>query len=259
MLQIADRWFDRRSAGDGITHIWEPHVKPLLRCNIWHVAGRDRHLMIDTGLGVVSLMEAARDILEKPVTAFATHTHSDHTGGIFEFEDRIVHSEEARSMAEARDLFPLRASLLGEEGLAALAEAGYGVDPGDDYFIDAILYAGYDPDAYDLKPAPATQIVEEGDVISLGDRSFEVLHLPGHSPGSAGLWEKETGILFSGDAIYDGPLLDNIPGAEIDRYIATMERLVELPVRVVHGGHDPSFGRERLQEIARTYLAKWRA
>ena len=44
----------------------------------------------------------------------------------------------------------------------------------------------------------------------LGDRHFEVLHLPGHSPGSIGLWERRTGILFSGDALYDGPLLDEL-------------------------------------------------
>ena len=66
---------------------------------------------------------------------------------------------------------------------------------------------------------------------------FEVLHLPGHSPGSIGLWEARTGTLFSGDAIYDGPLLDAIPGADEDAYRITMERLRSLPVTVVHGGH----------------------
>ena len=38
-----------------------------------------------------------------------------------------------------------------------------------------------------------------------------------------------------------------------------MERLRELPVSVVHGGHDPSFGRDRLIEICDQYLAKWAA
>src|SRR5436309_1538339 len=48
-LQIADRWFERRRIDDDITLLWEPHVVPLLRCNIWHVRGRDRDLLIDTG------------------------------------------------------------------------------------------------------------------------------------------------------------------------------------------------------------------
>jgi glyoxylase-like metal-dependent hydrolase (beta-lactamase superfamily II) len=52
-------------------------------------------------------------------------------------------------------------------------------------------------------------------VIDLCDRVFEVLHLPGHSPGSIGLWERQTGTLFSGDAIYDGPLLDELRDSNI--------------------------------------------
>ena len=70
-------------------------------------------------------------------------------------------------------------------------------------------------------PAPATRLLGDGDVIDLGDRAFEVLHLPGHSPGSIGLWEAATGILFSGDAVYDGPLLDELDGCDIAAYVAT--------------------------------------
>ena len=83
-----------------------------------------------------------------------------------------------------------------------------------------------------------------------------MLHLPGHSPGSIGLWEAKTGTLFSGDAIYDGPLLDEIDGADIPTYVRTMKRLRALPVEVVHAGHDPSFGRARLIELCDAYLAK---
>jgi len=37
-----------------------------------------------------------------------------------------------------------------------------------------------------------------------------------------------------------------------------MERLQALPVEVVHGGHDPSLGRERLLELTDAYLARRR-
>jgi glyoxylase-like metal-dependent hydrolase (beta-lactamase superfamily II) len=65
-----------------------------------------------------------------------------------------------------------------------------------------------------------------------------------------------TGTLFSGDAIYDGPLLDDLPDSDVAAYLSTMRRLRELPVRVVHGGHDPSFGRDRMIEIADAYIAQ---
>ncbi len=71
----------------------------------------------------------------------------------------------------------------------------------------------------EIAPAPPTRLLDDGDVVDCGDRSFEVLHLPGHSPGSIGLWEAASGILFSGDAVYDGPLLDELDGSDIDDYV----------------------------------------
>ena len=81
------------------------------------------------------------------------------------------------------------------------------------------------------------------------------MHLPGHSPGSIGLWEPATGLLFSGDALYDGPLLDQLDGSDTEAYVRTMQRLRQLPVTVVHAGHEASFGRERLVALCDAYLA----
>jgi glyoxylase-like metal-dependent hydrolase (beta-lactamase superfamily II) len=249
---IADKWFEFQRVDDDITLIWEPNVVPLIRCNIWHLRGRDRDLLIDTGLGMASLKAAARHLFEKKLTAIATHAHYDHVGGFHEFEDRVIHGAEARKVAAGN-----AASLYGAGKEDALLEsiraAGYDVPP---ELFTAVPSEGYDPRSYAVLPAPPTRVVGEGDVIDIGDRQFEVLHLPGHSPGSIGLWEAETGTLFSGDAIYDGPLLDELPGSDIPTYVATMKRLRQLPVSVVHAGHDPSFGRARLGELCDAYLAK---
>jgi glyoxylase-like metal-dependent hydrolase (beta-lactamase superfamily II) len=253
MLPIADRWFETRRISDDITLLWEPHVTPLMRCNIWHVRGRDRDLMIDTGMGIASLREAALHLLDKKVTAVATHTHTDHIGGHHEFEHTLVHELEADELRSPRDKGTLLASVMGPEEIRKLAIAGYPIE-GD--LIMATPSADYDMAAYGTKDSVVTEIVVEGDVVDIGRRHFEVLHLPGHSPGSIGLWEKATGTLFSGDAIYDGPLLDEIDGAHIPTYIRTMKRLRELPVHVVHAGHDPSFGRARLIDLCDAYLAK---
>jgi len=121
-------------------------------------------------------------------------------------------------------------------------------------FITALPHADFDLRTFTCPPARPTGLVEEGDVIDLGNRVLEVLHLPGHSPGSIGLWESATGILFSGDAIYDDPLLDELPGSEIASYLNTMRRLEKLQARVVHAGHDPSFDGLRLRQLARAYL-----
>ena len=97
-LRVADRWFERKHVDGGITWLWEPHVDPLLRCNIWHVPGRDSDLLVDTGLGVAGLAEEIADLVDKPLISVATHYHYDHVGGFHEFATRVMHALEAPLM-----------------------------------------------------------------------------------------------------------------------------------------------------------------
>ena len=70
----AENWYRTAGAGDGITHIWEPHIKEFYRCNIWHVRGRGRDMLVDSGMGVVSLREQVTALAERPLTAVARST-----------------------------------------------------------------------------------------------------------------------------------------------------------------------------------------
>ncbi|MBT5138376.1 MAG: MBL fold metallo-hydrolase [Acidimicrobiaceae bacterium] len=222
-----------------------------MRCNIWHVRGLNRDLIVDTGMGVASLATELADIVDKPVLAVATHGHDDHIGSHHEFDSVLVHPAEAAQLENPPLTSLDMVQAWGIEEVEGLARAGYEVT--DSLFVRA-LPIGVELETFAQKPARVTRLIDEGHIIDLGDRQFEVLHLPGHSPGSIGLWEAATGTLFSGDAVYDGPLLDELHHSNVADYCTTMQRLLELPVNVVHGGHDPSFGRERLQQIARAYL-----
>lgn len=249
-LKIAKRWFQRTKINNDITLIFEPHVHPFLRCNIWHVRGRDKDLLVDTGIGVSSLRDEIQDLIDKPLAALATHIHYDHVGSLHEFDERIVHIAESEQMGNYREFGSLTTGGLPPDYLQLFEE----VMPVGKYFIDAIPEEAYDPDIYSIVSTTATVVVEEGSVIDLGNKVFEVLHLPGHSPGSIGLWDKSSATLFSGDAVYDGGLLDELPESNISDYVETMKRLRQLPVEIVHGGHEPSFGRARLHEIIDDYL-----
>ena len=252
-MKIAGRWFEIAGIGEGITWITEPHAERMVRCNIWHVRGRERDLLIDSGLGVVSLADGAKQVFDKDLVAVATHAHYDHIGGFHEFAERLMHPLEAKIMAESVAFATLDTDAFPPDIVAVLREAGYAC-PG--LLIEALPHADYAAEDYRIEATEATRNVVEGDVVDIGDRHFEVLHLPGHSPGSIGLWEAASGILFSGDAIYDGPLIDGLPESSVAEYVATMKRLRELPVRIVHGGHEASFGRARLIEIADAYLRR---
>ncbi len=230
-------WYRLRKLDDGITWIDEPFIREFYRCNIWHVRGRDRDMMVDSGMGVVSLRQWVPLVSERPLDAVASHTHFDHVGCHHEFPDRLCHRCEADILAA-----PTRASTLADPYVT------------DDIF-DALPDVPYQSATYAVTAAPATRILEDGDVIDLGDRHFEVIHTPGHSPGGIALWEAATGILISGDIVYDGPLIEDTYHADAADYVRSMERLLTLPVRTVHGGHFPSFSGDRLRALITGWLA----
>src|SRR4051812_39995497 len=180
-LPVAEPWFQREALALGITRMEEPHVAAFARCNIWHVRGRDRDLLVDTGLGLASLQAAARDLFERPLTAVLTHAHFDHIGGAYEFADRRVHALEAAEMSAPRGFAGLRAVDLGPELLASVRGAGYELP---DVLLEAVPHADLTLHTYHVRPAAPSATLEDGDRLDLGDRCFEVLHLPGHSPGS---------------------------------------------------------------------------
>lgn len=253
-LEIAERWFERRRVSDDITLLWEPHVHPFIRCNIWHVRGRDADLLVDTGLGMASLKDHIADLVDKPLLSVATHYHYDHVGSLHEFDQRIMHRAEADAMADYRQAATLLVADFPKMLIDAMAKAGLPVE--GDTLVSALPHPDYSLENFAIESTTPTRVVADGDLIDLGNRHFEIIHLPGHSPGSIGLWEEKSGTLFSGDAVYDGWLLDELSDSNISDYVDTMKRLRELAVRVVHGGHEPSFGRDRLHEIVDDYLRR---
>jgi len=229
-------WYATAPHGDGVTHIFEPHIDPFYRCNIWHIRGRDRSLLVDSGLGVVSLAGQFPWLHASPLLAIASHTHFDHIGNHHEFTERACHASEAGILAD-----PTPEATLATR-YAKLA------------MFERLPPDGFDEGCYRVRAAPATRLLEAGDVLDLGDRHFTVWHVPGHSPGSIALWEAASGMLLAGDAVYDGPLIDDAYHSNPADYLDTMRRLRELPVRVVHAGHYASFGRSRLHDLIDDYL-----
>lgn len=230
-------WFSTEPLSNRLTRISEPHVHSFFRANVFHVIGRDADLVVDFGMGLACLRETLPIRPGKPVLAVATHVHVDHVGAFHEFETRMGHAAEAEAFAGMPDAATLAGYFRAQPQALARA-APNGMTAAD----------------YRIAPALLTRILHENDVIDLGDAAYTVLHLPGHSPGSIGLLDERTGEFFAGDAIYEGQLVDDLPGCDRQVYRRTMSRLAGLDVGVVHGGHGAEFDRERMQAIARSYL-----
>ena len=232
-------WWRIRTLSDGVSWIDEPHIHEFYRCNVWHIRGRDGDMLVDSGMGVVSLRAWVPIVTERPLQAVASHTHFDHIGCHHEFACRLCHEAEAHLLAN-----PTRANTYADK---YVTDAIFTTLPPQPYFSTA----------YAVKSAPATRLLHDGDIVDLGDRHFEVIHTPGHSPGGIALWEAATNILFSGDIVYDGELIEGTTPQEAADYHRSMVRLYDLPVRVVHGGHFASYDRARHRCIIGDWLKRF--
>jgi glyoxylase-like metal-dependent hydrolase (beta-lactamase superfamily II) len=254
-LPVREEWFEASEVEPGVHVITEPATHALILSNAWLVHGRDRDLLVDTGNGIAPLrpfVDALRGAPAKPLVALATHGHQDHAGGLWEFDERVAHASDAAEIARPAplihggDVWPAVADAMAWEGF-----------PVTDILVTAAPTPEWDPDTFEPRGSEPTRLVTDGDVIDLGDRAFRVLWLPGHTPGSIGLWDEADGTLFSGDVVYaEDPLIDQTPTSDIEAYVATMRRLQDLPVRIVHAGHDRSMDRPTMLERCAAYLER---
>src|SRR6185312_8838847 len=104
---------------------------------------------------------------------------------------------------------------------------------------------------------PST-LLDGGERFVVGDRTWEVLHTPGHSPGHVCLWSAAEGLLCSGDHLLKvaSPPVTFERGFERDpmgSYLDSLERVASLEPALVLPGHGPPFpdGARRAHAIAR--------
>ncbi len=174
----APDWYECLPFSDGVSLVHEPWIPPFFRCNMWLVRGRDRDLLVDAGLGAIPLRPHVPALRGRPILLALSHTHFDHMGAANEFDERLVHAQEADVAAN-----PTNAATLFSHYAAGDADA--------EMFL--ALPPGWDARAYRIPPAPATGLLSDGDRIDLGDRAFTVLHTPAIRPATSPSSRKRRG------------------------------------------------------------------
>jgi glyoxylase-like metal-dependent hydrolase (beta-lactamase superfamily II) len=127
--------------------------------------------------------------------------------------------------------------------------------------LRALPRAGYAIEEYRMPPLEPTRLLEDGDLVDLGDRRFRVLHLPGITAGSIGLYEASSQSLFLGDTLFDRePIYDGEPAGDSDdadraAFRRSLERIHSLAIATVYPGHLSPFTGGRMRRLIGDYLA----
>jgi hydroxyacylglutathione hydrolase len=193
-----------------------------------------RRALIDTGTASVpqnSLVPALAELgwqVSDLRVIINTHIHIDHAGGnaeMLELSGGAIHIHHADAEYTDRERYLEKYC---REALRLMGDADQ--IPQSEAFQLQLLGREWGVD----------RRLEEGDVVDLGgDVRLQVIHTPGHTPGSASFyWESES-WLFSGDAINGrGGRAPGFPlYFDAQQYIDTLRRVRDMPVSTLAQAH----------------------
>ncbi|MFZ0386331.1 MAG: MBL fold metallo-hydrolase [Solirubrobacteraceae bacterium] len=242
MSSVDESWFVTREALPGVWMLNEP-----LHVCTWLVAGAERAILLDSGMGIAPIRSLAERLAGLPVELVTSHYHFDHVGGHSEFEEIAIHGAGAGPLSAGPSPQALGAYAQFIAGRDRHAAAYLTLDR--DWFglatVDTVarpLPAGFKFHTWSIAPATGTRLLREGDRLDLGRRTLTVLHTPGHSPDSISLLDEREGILFPADQFNLGPVLAHFPDSDIEQHACSARRLADLAgdvVRLVCSHHYP--------------------
>lgn len=102
--------------------------------------------------------------------------------------------------------------------------------------------SGLFPGVLKIEAEPAEELIKSEGIFSEGAFACEVIHTPGHSPGSVSFYFKEENVIFSGDVLFmSGIGRTDLPGGDQEMLMETIQtRMMKLPANTtVANGHGP--------------------
>lgn len=160
------------------------------------IVGQDRALLLDTGLGNFDMMEIVRRVTDKPVMLVLTHAHSDHMGGIGQFQEIYIHPADipAARTFDADRLIHEDDSRPAQKDFVAQAAAAFRARPENVFDIPETVV----PDRIaERRFIP----LQPDQILDLGGRQVQILEERGHTAGEIAVLDFQSRILFAGDGI----------------------------------------------------------
>ena len=227
----------------------------------WLIAGSERCVLLDTGLGVADIEAAVAPVASAPTIVVNSHVHFDHVGGNELFDHTEMHELGPEWLAAGSDEAHLRAYDELAGGLDASFNRLLEADRAEWFLIGPEETmrpwprAGIEEHGWRIDPPQPDRLLTDGDAIELGDRTLRVIHTPGHAPEHICLVDEAAGILFAQDQVYYGPHLVYEEGTDVAAFARSNRRLADEltgEIRIVYAAHTlrPSVPPRFLGELA---------
>ena len=207
-------------------HLIDLDVTDQFRNHLYLIVDQDDAVLIDAHIGqeAEKVIKKIEEIIELDnlKTILLTHGHCDHMGACPLLEEK-TNASIAAHIADAQyveDPWIQFVSLYQDFNISAQA------------YQDFITMCGG-------RGVKITKALHDGDEIKVGSLNLEIIHTPGHSPGSICVYEPETKTVFSGDVLIPSLQLPNTLGVIQDatKQMQSMKRLSEMNIRALCQGH----------------------
>lgn len=200
-------------------------ISDVLDNRAYLVVGRRAAVLVDTCMGYGDIGAVVDALTDLPVTVLLTHSHYDHVGGAYFFDEVRMAAEDDGQWEYERGI--------ADEAYPKLVRRGT---------FDVRVPFG----PRDGSP-PRVGHVREKDVFDLGGVAVEAVALPAHTPGSMGYLVRERRVLLSGDAVTPIMCLFFPRSLGIAQHRATLAKMATLPFdRLYTGHHDVGFSCDEL-------------
>ena len=237
-----------------LPNLWKNEIplpnNPLRAVNSYLIKGSGRFLIIDTGM---NRDECRREMLSNlakldvdlsKTDFFITHLHADHLGLVANLA-----SDTSTVYFNRPEAAFINLGMQWQEHRDFFYSNGF---PEDELKKAIESHPGH---RYGSKDQVDFNILEEGDMIEIGDYRFRCIETPGHSPGHMCLYEADQKLLICGDHI----LSDITPNISLwfdekntlKEYMASLDKVYPLEVNLVLPGHRHIFKdhRKRIIEL----------
>jgi len=204
---ILQGWFELYDVAPGVTAIYEPFQWQEVISYL--IEGEKEALLFDTGNGIGDIARVALALTDKPISVLNSHTHYDHVGGNYSFER--VYGMNSDYTRKNQTGHPNESIAIETSAQALCRPLPKGVTEGN--------HIG--------RPFNVSDFVLDGSIIDLGNRTLEVIHIPGHTPDAIALIDRDAGLMWTGDSYYSGPIWLFVQETDLDDYTQALDRLLE--------------------------------